>query len=275
MFVHLQDILTPFSYFNHLNPLYLQGWSPQHSQAAVKKHGNETWFHHYGPFIREKFVGYKSSEFGRNMALCVQFLLHHFLAQKKGLHALDVPGSNVLPHKWTMNYGFTILQHIMENSQSSNCWLIRTNSALVNLKVLPTTRWSSKYFIRAFSMLRRWTSGKEPYTEVCEDVYFGGWPHSANKFPPSSPDIVNCTCEFPRNPELKGHPYLCVPTWDTRSPQPGEIESAVKWALRKRAQDKPVFIHCAYGMCILAFLCCQRITICNALSICGVVFPRS
>ncbi|KHG21996.1 putative ynbD [Gossypium arboreum] len=47
--------------------------------------------------------------------------------------------------------------------------------------------------------------------------------------------------------EFKGHSYLCVPTWDTRAPQPGQIESAVKWACRKRARNQPVYVHCAYG----------------------------
>ncbi|GMN61053.1 hypothetical protein TIFTF001_030137 [Ficus carica] len=42
--------------------------------------------------------------------------------------------------------------------------------------------------------------------------------------------------------------YLCVPTWDTRSPQPADIELAVKWACWKREQQRPVFVHCAYGM---------------------------
>ncbi|KAK3407919.1 hypothetical protein EUGRSUZ_J00258 [Eucalyptus grandis] len=103
------------------------------------------------------------------------------------------------------------------------------------------------YFVRAFSAIRRLRSGEAPYTEICEGVYVGGWPSSLDKLPPGDPAIVDCTCELPRRPELRGHAYFCVPTWDTRSPGPGEIESAVKWACRKRAQNKPVFIHCAYG----------------------------
>ncbi|KAJ6358107.1 hypothetical protein OIU78_005854 [Salix suchowensis] len=91
------------------------------------------------------------------------------------------------------------------------------------------------------------TSGEQPYSEICEGVYVGGWPYSADKLPPGNPAIIDCTCEFPRKEEFKGHSYLCLPTWDTRAPQPGEIESAVKWACRKRAQNRPVFIHCAYG----------------------------
>ncbi|KAI9156767.1 hypothetical protein LWI28_011887 [Acer negundo] len=78
-------------------------------------------------------------------------------------------------------------------------------------------------------------------------VYVGGWPFAPSKLPPGNPAIIDCTCEFPRLKEFEGYPYLCVPTWDTRAPQPGEIESAVKWACRKRAQNRPVFVHCAYG----------------------------
>ncbi|KAJ6909097.1 hypothetical protein NC652_020154 [Populus alba x Populus x berolinensis] len=93
------------------------------------------------------------------------------------------------------------------------------------------------------------TSGEEPYNEICEGVYVGGWPYSVDKLPPGNPAIIDCTCEFPRKEEFKGHSYLCLPTWDTRAPQPGEIESAVEWASRKRAQNVPVFIHCAYVKC--------------------------
>lgn len=98
-----------------------------------------------------------------------------------------------------------------------------------------------------FSTLRRLLSQEEPYSEICEDVYVGGWPSSIDKFPPRNPAIIDCTCEFPRKSELSSNGYLCIPTWDTRSPQPSEIESAVKWACRKRALGVPVFIHCAYG----------------------------
>lgn len=103
------------------------------------------------------------------------------------------------------------------------------------------------YFVRTFSFLRRLNSGEEPYSQVSEGLYVGGWPSSPSKLPPGNPAIIDCTCELPRIKEFAGHSYLCVPTWDTRSPQPGDIESAVKWACRKRAQNKPVFIHCAYG----------------------------
>ncbi|KAL7147103.1 hypothetical protein ABFS83_06G086000 [Erythranthe nasuta] len=103
------------------------------------------------------------------------------------------------------------------------------------------------YFVRAFSALRRFTSGEPPYTEICQGLFVGGWPYSNEKLPPGKPAIVDCTCELPRKEEVSGSAYLCVPTWDTRAPQPSEIESAVSWACRKRNQKIPVFIHCAYG----------------------------
>lgn len=103
------------------------------------------------------------------------------------------------------------------------------------------------YFVRIFSAIRRLLSKEDPYTEIFEGIYVGGWPSSADKLPPGNPAIVDCTCEFPRKLEVSGNAYLCVPTWDTRAPQPAEIESAVKWACRKRAQKRPVFVHCAYG----------------------------
>lgn len=123
------------------------------------------------------------------------------------------------------------------------------------------------YFVRFFSMLRRFFSGEEPYSEICEGVYVGGWPYSLDNLPPGNPAIIDCTCEFPRISELKGHSYFCVPTWDTRAPQPGEIESAVKWACRKRAQNRPIFVHCAYGM-ILDSQGCFHITCATTREFC-------
>ncbi|GAB4855168.1 hypothetical protein Ancab_023794 [Ancistrocladus abbreviatus] len=102
-------------------------------------------------------------------------------------------------------------------------------------------------FVRIFSILRRLWSREEPYSEICEGVYVGGWPYAPDKLPPGNPAIIDCTCEFPRKSEFSRNAYMCIPTWDTRAPNPSDIESAVKWACRKRAQGAPVFIHCAYG----------------------------
>ncbi|XP_015876362.2 uncharacterized protein LOC107413027 [Ziziphus jujuba] len=103
------------------------------------------------------------------------------------------------------------------------------------------------YFVRVFSTLRRLFSGEAPYSEISDGLYVGGWPSSPDRLPPGNPAIVDCTCEFPRRSEFLGHAYFCIPTWDTRASQPHEIESAVKWACRKREQNRPVFVHCAYG----------------------------
>ncbi|WCJ19093.1 hypothetical protein M5689_001399 [Euphorbia peplus] len=102
-------------------------------------------------------------------------------------------------------------------------------------------------FVRIFSLARRFVSGEEPYTEVSDGVFVGGWPFSGAALPPGDPAIVDCTCELPRKPEFKRNSYLCIPTWDTRAPSPGEIEAGVKWVCRKRGLNQPVFIHCAYG----------------------------
>ncbi|XP_076920774.1 uncharacterized protein LOC143581991 [Bidens hawaiensis] len=102
------------------------------------------------------------------------------------------------------------------------------------------------YFVRLFSAIRRLKSKEDPYSEVADGLFVGGWPSSNEKMPPGNPAVVDCTCELPRVLR-NGNGYLCVPTWDTRAPDPGAIESAVKWACRKRSQNVPVFVHCAYG----------------------------
>lgn len=103
------------------------------------------------------------------------------------------------------------------------------------------------YFVRLFSEIRRLKSKEEPYSEVTKGLYVGGWPSSPERMPPGNPAVVDCTCELPRVYGVCKNGYLCLPTWDTRSPDPGAIESAVKWASRKGNQNIPIFIHCAYG----------------------------
>lgn len=103
------------------------------------------------------------------------------------------------------------------------------------------------YFVRFFSTLRRLTSGEPPYSEIYDGLFVGGWPSCLDKLPPGNPAVIDCTCELPRKKEVSGLAYLCVPVWDTRAPQPAEIESAVRWACRKRSQNIPIFVHCAYG----------------------------
>lgn len=115
-------------------------------------------------------------------------------------------------------------------------------------------------FIQAFNILRRLYSKEPLYTEVSEGLYVGGWPSSFGHLPPGEPAIIDCTCELPRSSDVSQNAYLCIATWDTRAPQPIQIENAVRWACRKRAQKKPVFIHCAFGECFFCFkLTCHKI----------------
>ncbi|KAK1275944.1 putative dual specificity protein phosphatase DSP8 [Acorus gramineus] len=102
-------------------------------------------------------------------------------------------------------------------------------------------------FIRTFVFLRRLRSREPLYTEISEGLYVGGWPSSVGNLPPGEPAVIDCTCELPRSSSVLKNSYLCVATWDTRAPLPSQIESAVRWACRKRAQGKSVFVHCAFG----------------------------
>lgn len=102
--------------------------------------------------------------------------------------------------------------------------------------------------IKAYVHLRRSHSSEPLYTEVGEGLFVGAWPCTRADLPPGYPAIIDCTCELARSKCCLEMPYLCVRTWDTRGPQPGDIESAVRWAIRKRGQNLPVFIHCAFGM---------------------------
>lgn len=110
-------------------------------------------------------------------------------------------------------------------------------------------------FVRLFVVLRRrlrlWP---EPaFDEVAPGLYVGGWPSHLDRLPPGDPAVVDCTCELPRRSGLGGSGYLCLPTWDTRAPSPGEIELAVRWAAGKRSHKKPVFVHCAFGASLFSF----------------------
>lgn len=113
-------------------------------------------------------------------------------------------------------------------------------------------------FVRVFNILRRLHSREPLYSEISEGLYVGGWPSSFGHLPPGEPAVIDCTCELPRSSAISQNAYLCIATWDTRAPQPLEIENAVRWACRKRAQKKPVFIHCAFGhgrsVCVMCAL---------------------
>uniref|UniRef100_A0A0E0CAL8 Tyrosine specific protein phosphatases domain-containing protein n=1 Tax=Oryza meridionalis TaxID=40149 RepID=A0A0E0CAL8_9ORYZ len=113
-------------------------------------------------------------------------------------------------------------------------------------------------FIHLFVLLRRFVKNEPLYTEIADGVYVGGWPSSVERLPPGEPAVIDCTCELPRSSTISENSYLCVATWDTRAPQPSQIESAVRWALRKRSQNKAVYVHCAYGhgrsVCVMCAL---------------------
>nr|CAD1817880.1 unnamed protein product [Ananas comosus var. bracteatus] len=113
-------------------------------------------------------------------------------------------------------------------------------------------------FVRIFVPLRRLKRREPLYTEISEGLYVGGWPSSLEDLPPGNPAVIDCTCELPRSSAVSGSAYLCIATWDTRAPQPSQIESAVRWACRKRALKKPVYVHCAFGhgrsVCVMCAL---------------------
>lgn len=114
------------------------------------------------------------------------------------------------------------------------------------------------FIIRLFVILRRMVIGEPLFTEISEGLFVGGWPSSLEHLPPGDPAVIDCTCELPRSSSLSYNAYLCIATWDTRAPQPFQIESAVRWACKKRALKKPVYIHCAYGhgrsVCVMCAL---------------------
>lgn len=113
--------------------------------------------------------------------------------------------------------------------------------------------------VRLYASFKRLKTREPAYNEIIEGLYVGGWPSSLDRLPPGEPAaIIDCTCELPRNPAFSRNAYMCIPTWDTRAPQPWQIESAVHWACRKRSQKKPIYIHCAFGKhfvsCLLPIL---------------------
>lgn len=109
-------------------------------------------------------------------------------------------------------------------------------------------------FIRIFVPVRRFKRREPLYTEISDGLYVGGWPTCLENLPPGEISVIDCTCELPKSRALDGKAYLCVATWDTRAPEPSQIESAVRWTTRKWAQKKPIYVHCAFGECLYFFL---------------------
>jgi hypothetical protein len=101
--------------------------------------------------------------------------------------------------------------------------------------------------LRGYVILRRLKSKEPVYTEIKNGLFVGGWPWLQADVPPGSPAVVDCTCELPRSSSALPLPYLCIPTWDTRGPRPSDIELAVRWAVKRRSQNLPVYVHCAFG----------------------------
>ncbi|KAH7415042.1 hypothetical protein KP509_14G024600 [Ceratopteris richardii] len=104
------------------------------------------------------------------------------------------------------------------------------------------------YLARGYVCARRKQTNEPVYTKVNEGLYVGGWPFQPSDVPPGSPAIIDCTCELPRSECVRGLPYLCIPTWDSRAPLVKDIQRAVVWARDVRQQEnRPVLVHCAFG----------------------------
>ncbi|KAF7048531.1 hypothetical protein CFC21_057284 [Triticum aestivum] len=100
---------------------------------------------------------------------------------------------------------------------------------------------------RTYAKVKRFLRKENVYDEIAQGLYLGGWPFMPKHLPPGDPSVVDCTCELPRSSFVKVDEYVCLATWDTRAPLPSQIEFAARWACEKRAQRKPVYVHCAFG----------------------------
>ncbi|KAI0491493.1 hypothetical protein KFK09_025753 [Dendrobium nobile] len=103
------------------------------------------------------------------------------------------------------------------------------------------------FLVRVYAFFKRLKRREPIYNKISEGLYVGGWPSSKKHLPPGDPAVIDCTCELPRSSVVSEDAYLCLPTWDTRAPQPSQIETAVRWASKMWAQKKPIYVHCAFG----------------------------
>eukprot|EP00250_Pteridium_aquilinum_P004218 c14445_g1_i1 orf=310-1017(+) len=103
------------------------------------------------------------------------------------------------------------------------------------------------WFSRWYLYSKRKKLSEPIYNEVAKGIYVGGWPSQPSYVPPGEPAIIDCTCEFPRSEYVKNLPYMNIPTWDSSGPLPEDIQAAVQWALHRRSENRPIYIHCAYG----------------------------
>jgi hypothetical protein len=100
---------------------------------------------------------------------------------------------------------------------------------------------------RNYAKVKRFLRKENVFDEIAQGLYLGGWPFLPTHLPPGDPSVVDCTCELPRSGFVKVDEYICLATWDTRAPSLSQIEFAARWACEKRAQGKPVYVHCAFG----------------------------
>jgi protein-tyrosine phosphatase len=97
--------------------------------------------------------------------------------------------------------------------------------------------------------VKRYFNTEPRFSEVRDGLFVGAWPSRPSDIPAGRlPAVLDCTCELPRMSCSMQSPYLCVQAWDSCAPTPGDIELAVRWAMQKRAEGVPVFIHCANGI---------------------------
>lgn len=110
--------------------------------------------------------------------------------------------------------------------------------------------WPYFLSLHAHVALKRYFSTELRFTEVRDDLFVGAWPSRPADIPARGllPAIIDCTCELPRMSCAMCSPYLCVRAWDSCAPTPSDIELAVRWAMLKRVEGIPIFIHCANGI---------------------------
>lgn len=83
-------------------------------------------------------------------------------------------------------------------------------------------------------------------------VYLGCWPEGGRRHLPvdASPAgaalaVVDVTCELQRTHQRLE--YLCLPTWDTRGPDAGQMAEGLRWAERAMGDGNDLYVHCAHG----------------------------
>ncbi|KAK9825601.1 hypothetical protein WJX74_009074 [Apatococcus lobatus] len=106
--------------------------------------------------------------------------------------------------------------------------------------------WPYHVVLRSKLAVQKLYSTENPYDKILEGWYLGAWPKNnlMMHLPPGGVAVVDCTCELPKKHD---QPYLALPTWDTHASSVEQIQRGVDFALKYRAEGRPVFIHCAHG----------------------------